>query len=235
LAFFVPGSPATGLRRRGGSKSQLAQRQPRQGNWRTALNGLKRMRAIAAVLRRRCSWRSRPVCRMQQERVSPLASPRNCPARGRKFLIISPARSSGIVEFGGIGFMSTQRREIRLYCAGCSFSAEAIGQNCPSSTARNCLTNTDGGTAPLVLAGLATNSLQSDHRFARVVLFVWLVQLVQLVQFASSIGPSFRFDTRLGLPPLGAGRRPATGTPASYRLSLPFSPIPSVSPRLLLT
>jgi len=147
--------------------------------------------------------------------------------------------------------MSTQRREIRTTptmetsrwgpryrwdCAGCTFSTEGIGRNRPSSTARNGLTNTNDGTAPPVLMEwLATNSLQSDHRFARVVLFVWLVLLVWFVQLVSTIGLAFRFDASLGSPPLRAGGRPATGTPASSRLSLPPFPIPSGFPRLLLT
>lgn len=171
--------------------------------------------------------------------------------RERMCLIISPARFRGIVEFGGIGFMSTQRREIRLNCSGFSSSAEGIGQSRPSSPALNYLTDSDGGTAPLdftayfhlsdeglspgTLEWLATNSLQSDYRFRRDVLFVWLVQLVALVQFVSSIGPGRKFNTRLGLPLFRVGRRPATGTPASYRLSYPFSPIPSAISRLLLT
>jgi hypothetical protein len=136
--------------------------------------------------------------------------------------------------------MSTQRREIRTTpttktsrwgpryrwnSAGCSFSAEGIGQNSPSSTARNGLTNANDGTAPpSFMEWLATNSLQSDYRVARVVLFVWLVQLVRLVQLVSMIGHAFKFDTPLGSPPLRAGRRPATGTPAFYRSSPPLPP-----------
>jgi hypothetical protein len=52
--------------------------------------------------------------------------------------------------------------------------------------------------------GLATNSLQSDHR----------------------IGPLVRPENRRGLPPSGAGRRMATGRSATFRSSLPHIPSP---------
>jgi hypothetical protein len=126
--------------------------------------------------------------------------------------------------------MSTQRRESRYRSTGSTFSAEAIGQSCPSSIAQDGLAGGSGRTAPPVLSEwLATNSLLSDYRFAQVVLFVWLVQLVQLARFS---GQFLWQDTRLGSPPLLADNRLATGTPAFH---LPLTPIPSEVPRLHLT
>src|ERR1035437_6480371 len=83
------------------------------------------------------------------------------------------------LELGRIGFMSTQRREIRSTPAtnasrrgprdrwqhmSCTESALSAGHSSLGQTAPHYRASASGGTAPPeVPARLATNSLQSDH------------------------------------------------------------------------
>jgi hypothetical protein len=125
------------------------------------------------------------------------------------------------LELGRIGFMSTQRREIRSTPAtntsrrgprdrwqhmSCTESALSAGHSSLGQTAPYYHASASGGTAPPeVPARLATNSLQSDHLIVKL----------------------FKQDScqRLpGSPPLWVAVRAAFGTPASFRSSLP--PIP---------
>ena len=102
----------------------------------------------------------------------------------------------------------------------CTERAEKLGLAIPALAARYDCVVAKVGTAPPEISeyfhpidkdmllgtpdGLATNSLQSDHR----------------------IGPPIRPDNHCGSPPLGAGRRRSTGIPATLRSSLPHIPSP---------
>ena len=121
---------------------------------------------------------------------------------------------------GRIGFMSTQRREIRwrhIRCAG------RWGQTFLSPVAQRDSAITSGATAPPDFpARFATNSLQSGFRIVQLdrlvqLLFVRFVQLVLLVRLA----------LRHGSPPFGAGPGKAAGRPANHGFSLPHIPFPS--------
>ena len=126
---------------------------------------------------------------------------------------------------GRIGFMSTQRREIRwrhIRCAG------RWGQPFLSPVAQRASAVASGGTAPPGFpARFATNSLQSGFRIVQLdrlvqLLFVQFVQLVLLV----------RLVLRHGSPPFGAGPGEAAGRPANHGFSLPHIPSPSGLARL---
>jgi hypothetical protein len=104
---------------------------------------------------------------------------------------------------GRIGFMSTQRREIRWRHTSCTRYTGRSGKLIPGPIAQRSCAITSGGTAPPGFpAWLATNSLQSDYR---------IVQLVLQ-------------DLRHGSPPFGADPGAATGTPATHRSSPPQIP-----------
>jgi hypothetical protein len=157
--------------------------------------------------------------------ASPLVSPGTVrPARARFFRYFA-----GQVQMdrapGRIGFMSTQRREIRwrrIRCAG------RWGQTFLSPIAQRASAIASGGTAPPDYpAWFATNSLQSGFRIVQLdrlvqLLFVRFVQLVLLV----------RLVLRHGSPPFGAGPGDAAGRPANHGFSLPHIPSPSGLARL---
>jgi hypothetical protein len=124
---------------------------------------------------------------------------------------------------GRIGFMSTQRREIRwrrIRCAG------RWGQTFLSPVAQRASAIASGGTAPPDFpAWFATNSLQSGFRIVQLdrlvqLLFVQLVQLVQLVLLV-------RLVLRHGSPPFWAGPGTTAGRLANHGFSLPHIPSPS--------
>jgi hypothetical protein len=157
--------------------------------------------------------------------ASPLVSPGTVrPARARFFRYFA-----GQVQMdrapGRIGFMSTQRREIRwrhIRCAG------RWGQTFLCPLAQRASAIASGGTAPPGFpAWFATNSLQSGFRIVQLdrlvqLLFVQLVQLVQLVLLV-------RLVLRHGSPPFGAvlARQPEdqriTVSPSRTSPSLPAS------------
>ena len=129
---------------------------------------------------------------------------------------------------GRIGFMSTQRREIRwrrIRCAG------RWGQTFLSPVAQRASAIASGGTAPPDFpAWFATNSLQSSFRIVQLdrlvqLVFVQFVQFVQLVLLV-------RLVLRHGSPPFGAGPGEAAGRPANHGFSLPHIPSPSGHARL---
>ena len=116
--------------------------------------------------------------------------------------------------------MSTQRRENRWRRTSCTKHSEASGSFSPRPVARCACSNASGGTAPPgLLAWLATNSLQLDHR------------TTQLVRFVRIVHHDIRHSSRSSPPP-GAGSRAATGTPATRRSSLPHIPFPPGFARL---
>jgi hypothetical protein len=129
---------------------------------------------------------------------------------------------------GRIGFMSTQRREIRWRNRSCMGYAGLSGIAFPGPIARYNRAYASGGTAPPDLpARFATNSLQSGFRIVQLdrlvqLLFVQFVQLVLLL----------RFVFRHGSPPLGASHGEAAGRPANHGFSLPHIPSPSGLARL---
>jgi hypothetical protein len=155
--------------------------------------------------------------------ASPLVSPGTVrPARARFFRYFA-----GQVQMdrapGRIGFMSTQRREIRwrhIRCAG------RWGQTFLCPLAQRASAIASGGTAPPGFpAWFATNSLQSGFRIVQLdrlvqLLFVQLVQLVQLVLLV-------RLVLRHGSPPFGDGPGATAGRPANHGFSLPHIPFPS--------
>ncbi len=126
---------------------------------------------------------------------------------------------------GRIGFMSTQRREIRwrrIRCAGRWVTTIL------SPVAQRASAIASGGTAPPDFpAWFATNSLQSGFRIVQLdrlvqLLFVQFVQLVLLV----------RLVLRHASPPFGAGLGEASGRPANHGFSLPHLPSPPGLARL---
>jgi hypothetical protein len=138
---------------------------------------------------------------------------------------------------GRIGYMSTQRREIRStpatktsrqgprnrwrhsICGGLS------GETISGSNAGLGCAIASGGTAPPGLsAWLATISLLSGYRNVQLVLLFQLVRLVELVQFVQFVRLQ---DLRLGSPPFGAGLGAVIGTRANHGSSLPHIPSPS--------
>jgi hypothetical protein len=157
--------------------------------------------------------------------ASPLVSPGTVrPARARFFRYFA-----GQVQMdrapGRIGFMSTQRREIRwrrIRCAG------RWGKTILSPVAQRASAIASDGTAPPEFpARFATNSLQSGFRIVQLdrlvqLVFVQFVQLVLLV----------RLVLRHGSPPFGAGPGEAAGRPANHGFSLPHIPSPSGLARL---
>src|ERR1035437_1574891 len=124
---------------------------------------------------------------------------------------------------GRIGFMSTQRREIRWRHTSCTRFTGRFGKSIPGPVARRSFAIASGGTAPPGFpAWFATNSLQSGFRIVQLerlvqLLFVQLVQLVLLV----------RLVLRHGSPPFGAGLGATAGRPANHGFSLPHIPFPS--------
>jgi hypothetical protein len=91
-------------------------------------------------------------------------------------------------------------------------SAKESGPVFPAPIALHRRALATGGTAPPVLpAGLATNSLQSEQNHLNFVTPAWLVPQ----------------DSRRSLPPPGAGIHAATGTLTTRRSSSPFIPSPS--------
>jgi hypothetical protein len=126
---------------------------------------------------------------------------------------------------GRIGFMSTQRREIRrrrIRCAG------RWRQTFLSPIAQRASAIASGGTAPPDSpAWFATNSLQSGFRIVQLDRLVQLVfvQFVQLVLLVRQV-------LRHGSPPFGAGPGEAAGRPANHGFSLLHIPSPSGHARL---
>jgi hypothetical protein len=99
-------------------------------------------------------------------------------------------------------------------------SAGASGQASLAPAPRHGRAYANGGTAPPATpAWLATNSLQLDHR------------TIQLVRFVQLVRKDIRHGSRSS-PPLGAGSRAATGTPATQRSSLLHIPFPPGFARL---
>ena len=128
--------------------------------------------------------------------------------------------------------MSTQRRENRWQRSSCTAYAGAPEGMFPAPVSRIERAGANGGTAPpQYLAWLATNSLQSDYRFASFVGFVLLVHLVRPVRQLPlvSLAPQ---DPCAGLSPFWALRRTATGIPTTLGASLLHIPIPSGFARL---
>jgi len=166
------------------------------------------------------------AARTSVSRGLPLASPRNCPARGRDIF----RHFAGQVRMdrapGRIGFMSTQRRESRWRRTSCterrnsgwSFAPDGVQREdpgratIPTPASRRGRANASGGTAPPgIPARLATNSLHSGCR---------IVQLVQSVRVVP-------VDLHGGSPPFGASRGTASGSAPSHGSSLPLIPSPS--------
>jgi hypothetical protein len=168
------------------------------------------------------------------ERANRLSScvPRKCPARKRYVFEVFRRSGPDGSRPGRIGFMSTQRRENRWQRLSTTAYAGASESIFPAPIMRQVRAGANGGTAPPQFSvRLATNSLQLDCRFLP---FDWLVQLFQAVQLVCPARP-FRQDIRLGVSPLRAVRRTATGTLATHGLSLPHIPFPSGLARLPLT
>ena len=164
-------------------------------------------------------------------RLSPAAF-RNCPSPGRGIFKHNAGQVRMDLELGRIGFMSTQRRASYWKRSSCTQGANASGHTGPGLAARNGRADANGGTAPLELSvsfhpsdknlspgtpeRLATNSLQSDYRIAR---------LVRLVPF------DIRQSSRSS-PPTPGAERAATGRPAMHGSSLRHIPIPPGSEHL---
>jgi hypothetical protein len=143
--------------------------------------------------------------------------------------------------------MSTQRRENRWQRSSCTAYAGASEGMFPAPVSRIERAGANGGTAPPqylawfhpgngdLLPGtpawLATNSLQSDYRFASLVRFVLLVHLVRPVRLAPLVllVPQ---DPCAGLLPSWALRRTVTGIPTTLGASFSHIPIPSGFARL---
>jgi hypothetical protein len=115
------------------------------------------------------------------------------------------------LELGRIGFMSTQRRASRWQRSSCTNSAEDLRHSCLGPAAWYGRADANGRTAPPDFpVWLATNSLQSDYRIARL---VWLVL----------------FDIRQSLrssPPTPGANCADIGRPAMHGSSLRHIPIP---------
>jgi len=110
--------------------------------------------------------------------------------------------------------MSTQRRENRWQCTGCTKRAAALEKSSPAPVVQQVRALAKVGTAPPPFgARLATISLYLDYRFVPVV----------------------RQDVRRGSPPFGAGRRTITSSPTTHGSSLRYIPSPSGIARLHLT
>ena len=143
-------------------------------------------------------------------RLSPAAL-RNCPSPGRGSFKHNAGQVRMDLQLGRIGFMSTQRRASYWQRISCTQSANATGHTGPGLAARNGRADANGGTAPPGFPErLATNSLQSDYRIAR---------LVRLLPF--DIRQSLRSS-----PPTPGADSAATGRPAMHGLSLRHIPIP---------
>ena len=154
--------------------------------------------------------------------------PRKCPERGRWIFEHFAGQVRMDLEFGRIGFMSTQRRENRWQRTSCTEGAGASGYLDPGQAAQKGRAFASGGTAPpgfpasfhpsdkhLLPGGperLATNSLQLDYRVAMPVRLA-----LQLI----------RHSSRSSAPPPGIDSA-ASGRPATFASSLCHIPLPSV-------
>ena len=127
-------------------------------------------------------------------------------AAGEDIESITPAGSPMDRALGRIGFMSTQRRENRRQRVSCT---ERARDSVPTSSALDTAfarANAGGLTAqPMLSAGLATNSLHSDHHLEQL---VWQ-------------------DNRSGSPLSGPSSCAASGARATRRSSLLHIPFPS--------